>query len=83
MMGIAAIAKRNDQAGVSNALHRREKPLREDRSEGSSDFPLRLGAFKLLANDSADRQTRPLRHFLQPIQEFLCKTNCQSMTHTS
>jgi len=39
----------------------------------------RLSHFKLLANDSSDRQSCPSRQFLQPGQKFVGKTDRQSV----
>ncbi len=39
---VSTIAKRHDESSVSDRLHRRAKPFRDERSRGPLIFPARL-----------------------------------------
>lgn len=62
-MTVSAIAKGNDETGVGNSFHRREKPLREERSEGPLILPAcrrkRWFPFSDLALSNCWRMIRP------------------------
>jgi hypothetical protein len=42
-MMVSVIAERHDEAGVGDGLHRREKPFRDDKSEGPLILPASSG----------------------------------------
>jgi len=80
MMAVAAITKGNDEAGVSNSFHRRENPLRDDRSGNPFILPAcRKNAWFPISDFAASNSSRIIRPTVR--RSFVPRFSRPILTH--